>query len=468
MSLQPKLLINGELIDSGATLDVINPATGAPFTSVPRATEKEALAAIAAAKAAFPAWSALPIEQRRAKLEALADAIKAHAQELARCLTQEQGKPLAEALNEVLYTEIFLRYVAKAEIPVEVAQDDADMRIEIHRKALGVVVGITPWNFPLLITSNKLGPALLLGNTIVLKPAPTTPVTVLLLGVLARDIFPKGVINIIADSNNIGSLLTGHPDVARISFTGSTGTGKKIMQNAASTLKRVTLELGGNDAAIVLDDVDVEKAAPKMFNAAFANCGQVCIALKRVYAHASIYDKLCDALAQLAEQAVVGDGLQEGSQIGPIQNAMQFEKIKGFLAAAKADGKVIAGGEVLPRPGYFVRPTIVRDIADDSVLVKEEQFGPILPVLKFNDVDEALARANNTPYGLGGSVWSSNVERAYEVAKRIESGTVWINHHLHFGPHVPFGGAKESGIGVEFSQEGLLEFSQTAVISLAK
>lgn len=468
MSLQAKLLINGELIDSGATLDVINPATGAVFTRVPRATEKEAMAAVAAAKAAYPAWSALPLQERRAKLVQLADAIKANAQELARSLTREQGKPLADAQNEVLYTEIFLRHFAKTEIPVEIAQDDAEMRIEIHRKALGVVVGITPWNFPLLITSNKLGPALLLGNTIVLKPAPTTPVTVLMLGALARDIFPKGVVNIIADSNNIGALLTGHPDVARISFTGSTGTGKKIMQNAASTLKRVTLELGGNDAAIVLDDVDVEKVAPKIFNSAFANCGQVCIALKRVYAHASIYDRLCDALARLAEQAVVGDGLQEGTQIGPIQNAMQFEKIKGFLNAAKADGKVIAGGEVMDGPGYFVRPTIVRDIADDSVVVKEEQFGPILPVLKYDDIDDALQRANNTPYGLGGSVWSSDVARAYEIAKRIESGTAWINHHLHFGPHVPFGGAKESGIGVEFSEEGLLEFSQTAVISLAK
>jgi len=227
-----------------------------------------------------------------------------------------------------------------------------------------------------------------------------------------------------------------------------------------------TLELGGNDADIVLDDVDVEKIAPKIFGSAFANCGQVCIALKRVYAHASIYDKLCDALAREAEKAVVGDGLEEGTQIGPIQNAMQFEKIKGFIAAAKTDGTIIAGGEVLNRAGYFVRPTIVRDISDDSVLVKEEQFGPILPVLKYDDVDDALARANNTPYGLGGSVWSSNVDRAYEVAKRIDSGTAWIN--LHFAPHVPFGGAKESGIGVEFAHEGPMEFSQTAVISIAK
>jgi aldehyde dehydrogenase (NAD+) len=468
MALAQKLLINGELVDSGAVLDVINPATGKVFTSVPSAGEKEAMAAVAAAKAAYPAWSALPLDERRKRLVALADAVKANAAELARTLTQEQGKPLADAANEVLYTEVFLRHFAAADIPVTVAQDDDAMRIEVHRKALGVVVGITPWNFPLLITSNKLGPALLLGNTIVLKPAPTTPVTVLMLGALARDIFPKGVINVLADNNGIGSLLTGHPDVARISFTGSTATGKKIMQNSASSLKRVTLELGGNDAGIVLDDVDVDAVAPKIFDAAFANCGQVCIALKRLYVHSSIYDRLCAALARLAEQAVVGDGLEEGTKIGPIQNAMQFEKIKRFIATAKADGTIIAGGTELNRPGYFVRPTIVRDIGDDSALVREEQFGPILPVLKFDDVDDALQRANNTPYGLGGSVWSSDIDRAYDIARRVESGTTWINHHLHFGPHVPFGGAKESGIGVEFAEEGLMEFSQTAVISRAK
>jgi acyl-CoA reductase-like NAD-dependent aldehyde dehydrogenase len=261
MALPQKLLINGELVDTGLVLDVINPATGKPFTQVPRASEKEALAAIAAAKAAYPAWSGLPLKERRAKLIALADAVKAHEQELARTLTQEQGKPLAEALLEVQTTELFLRHFADASIPVKVAQDDASMRVEVHHKPLGVVVGITPWNFPLLITSNKLAPALVLGNTIVLKPAPTTPATVLMLGALARDIFPKGVVNILADNNDIGALLTGHPDVARISFTGSTGTGKKIMQNAAATLKRVTLELGGNDAAIVLDDVDVDQVA---------------------------------------------------------------------------------------------------------------------------------------------------------------------------------------------------------------
>jgi acyl-CoA reductase-like NAD-dependent aldehyde dehydrogenase len=468
MTLPQKLLINGELIDTGLTLDVINPATGKTFVTVPRASEKEANAAVAAARAAYPAWSALPLKERRAKLAALADAVTANEQELARALTQEQGKPLGEALFEVQTTAVFLRHFANVDIPVKIAQDDETMRIEVHHKPLGVVVGITPWNFPLLITANKLAPALILGNTIVLKPAPTTPVTVLMLGALAQTIFPKGVVNILADSNNIGAVLTGHPDVNRISFTGSTATGKKIMQNAASTLKRVTLELGGNDAAIVLDDVDVEKIAPKMFGSAFFNCGQVCIALKRVYAHSSIYDKLCNALAREAEKAVVGDGLQEGTQIGPIQNAMQFEKIKGYLNTAKQGGKVIAGGAALNRPGYFVQPTIVRDIADDSPLVVEEQFGPILPILKFDDIDEALERANNTPYGLGGSVWSGDPQRAYEIARRIDSGTVWINHHLHFGPHVPFGGAKESGIGVEFGEEGLMEFSQTAVISIAK
>jgi acyl-CoA reductase-like NAD-dependent aldehyde dehydrogenase len=319
-----------------------------------------------------------------------------------------------------------------------------------------------------MILSFKLPPALLAGNTLVVKPAPTTPLASLKFAELVADILPKGVLNFIADVNDLGDALTHHPDVRKISFTGSTATGKKVMASAAETLKRITLELGGNDAGVVLDDAKPEAVAKGIFDGAFMNSGQVCLAIKRLYVHESIYDRMCNELAQLAEAAIVDDGLKQGTQLGPLQNKMQYEKVKGFLDDAREHGKIIAGGEVMDRPGYFIRPTIVRDIAEGSRLVDEEQFGPVLPVLKYSDTDEVIKRANNTTYGLGASVWSSNLERAHEVASRLEAGTVWINKHLDMAPHIPFGGAKNSGLGVEFAEEGLAEFTQLQVINVAR
>jgi aldehyde dehydrogenase (NAD+) len=233
-------------------------------------------------------------------------------------------------------------------------------------------------------------------------------------------------------------------------------------------LTRFTLELGGNDAAIVLADADVDAVAARLFGAAFYNAGQICIAVKRVYAHSSIYDRVCDELAKLAKAAVVGDGTEQGVQIGPLQNAAQFEKAKNFLAAAAKDGTIIAGGSALEGAGYFIQPTVVRDIKDDSILVQEEQFSPILPVLAFDDIDDVVERANGTPFGLGGSVWSSDVKQAKAVAERIDSGTVWVNQHLNLTPAIPFGGAKRSGFGVEFGREGLAEFTQLHVVNIAR
>ncbi|QCI94677.1 aldehyde dehydrogenase family protein [Novosphingobium sp. EMRT-2] len=463
-----KLLIGGELVPGDMTLDVVNPATGEPFTTVPRASAAQADKAIAAAKAAVPGWSAVPFAERSRKLIELADAIAARRDEFARTLTLEQGKPLAEAQGELAWTEGYLRHYATLELPDRVIQDDADGYIAVRHKPLGVVVGIIAWNFPLLVACWKIGPAVLAGNAIVLKPAPTTPVAALMLGELCRDIFPAGVVNVITDANDLGPHLTSHPDVAKIGFTGSTATGKRIAATGADTLKRVTLELGGNDPAIVLEDVDVRETAQAIFGNAFLNCGQVCLAVKRAYVHADIYDAMCEELANLAQAAVVDDGLQQGTQIGPIQNAMQFEKVKGFLDAAKAEGKVIAGGEVMERAGYFIRPTIVRDVTDGDRIVDEEQFGPILPVIRFDDVDDVIARANASEYGLGGSVWSKDVARAADVASRIESGQVWVNQHVGIGPHIPMAGFKNSGLGVEQSVEGLAEYTQLQVINIKK
>ncbi|MCW1430781.1 aldehyde dehydrogenase family protein [Novosphingobium sp. JCM 18896] len=463
-----RLLIGGELVAGDATLEVVNPATGQPFVTVPRASPRQAEAAIAAAKAALPGWGATPIDERRARIVALADAVAANADALARSLTLEQGKPLPEAQGEVAWTEGYLRHYATLDLPDRVIQDDDQGYIAVRHKPLGVVVGIIAWNFPLLVACWKIGPAVLAGNAIVLKPAPTTPVTALKLGELCREIFPAGVVNIITDANDLGAHLTSHPDVAKIGFTGSTGTGKAIVANAASGLKRVTLELGGNDPAIVLDDVDIKATAKAIFGNAFLNAGQVCLAVKRAYVHEDIYDAMCEELARLAQEAVVGDGLEQGTSIGPIQNRAQFEKVQGFLETARRDGKVIAGGQVLDRDGFFIAPTIVRDVTDGDRIVDEEQFGPILPVISYADIDDVVMRANASEYGLGGSVWGRDVERAAAIAGRIESGQVWVNQHIAIGPHIPMAGFKNSGLGVEQSVEGLAEYTQTQVVNIAR
>ena len=463
-----RMLIGGQLVNAAQHLDVINPATGAAFARVPRASVADADAAIAAAKAAQPAWGATPIADRRRALTALADAIAARAAELARLVTLEQGKPLPEAQGELAWTEGYLRHYATLDLPDRIIQDDDTGYIAVRHQPLGVVVGIIAWNFPLLVACWKIGPAVLAGNAIVLKPAPTTPVTALVLGEICKEVFPAGVVNVITDANDLGPHLTGHRDVAKVGFTGSTPTGKAILANSADTLKRITLELGGNDAAIVLNDVDVRAAAAGIFASAFLNCGQVCLAIKRAYVHADIHDAMCAELARLAQAAVVGDGLEQGTTIGPIQNAAQYEKVKAFLDSARRDGTVIAGGQAIARAGYFIEPTIVRDVTDGANIVDEEQFGPILPVIRFDDIDDVIARANRGDYGLGASVWSGDVTRAADLAARLQAGQVWVNQHIAIGPHIPMAGFKQSGLGVEQSVEGLAEYTQLQVINIAR
>jgi len=463
-----RLVIDGRLVEGASTFDVVNPATERVLAKCPRADLAQLNQAVAAAKAAFPAWSATPLEDRRRLVLRLADALSARADEFARLLTQEQGKPLAMAQGEIAGSVAMIQAFAAMDLQDKVLKEDETQRIVQRRAPLGVVAAITPWNFPLILLMIKVPPALLAGNTVVVKPAPTTPLTTLRFGELCAEILPAGVVNVITDQNDLGGALTGHPDVAKVAFTGSTATGKKVMASVAGTLKRLTLELGGNDAAIVLNDVDPKEVAPKIFMAAMLNTGQVCLAAKRVYAHDSIYDELCAELAKLADAAVLGDGLDPDTQFGPLQNKTQFEKVLGYIADGRERGKIIAGGTRADGPGYFIRPTIVRDIPDDARLVREEQFGPVLPVLRYSDIDDAIRRANSTDYGLGATVWSSDTERAYEVACRIDSGTVWVNKHLDLPPDVPFGGAKQSGLGTEMGQEGLEEFTQSRIINIAR
>ncbi len=462
------LLIDGKLVAGATTLDVINPATGKLLTKCARADQAQLDQAVAAAKKAFPRWSATPIESRRQALLKIADALAARSGEFARLLTEEQGKPLAHAAGEVAGSVAMIQAFAAMDLPNKVLRENAVERIVQIHAPLGVVAAITPWNFPIILLMIKVAPALLAGNTVVAKPAPTTPLTTLLFGELCVDLLPPGVLNVIVDQNDLGGALTQHPDVAKVAFTGSTATGKKVMASVAGTIKRLTLELGGNDAAIVLDDVNVKEVAAKIFMGAMVNSGQVCLAIKRVYVPDSLYEAMCAELVELANAAVVGDGLDAATQMGPIQNKAQFEKVKEFLEDARAHGKIIAGGKALDRDGYFIPPTIVRDIPDQSRLVREEQFGPVLPVLKYSSLDDAIERANGTEYGLGGTVWGRDAKRAYDVAVRMGSGTVWINKHLDLPPDIPFSGAKQSGLGTEMGQEGLEEFTQSRVINLAK
>jgi len=460
------MLIGGALIDTPHPIEVVNPATEGPAGKCARGEPGHVDAAVAAAGAAFPAWADTPVEDRRRVLHAIADVAERHAAEIAAILVAEQGKPLAAARGEVDRVAGAFRHVAHFDLTTHAltALDGGD--VELRRRPLGVVAAIVPWNFPLILMAAKVPYALLAGNTVVLKPAPTTPLATLRLFELAREVIPPGVVNTLADPGDLGPVLTAHPGVAKISFTGSTATGRRVMASAADTLKRLTLELGGNDAAIVLDDADVGAIAPRLFEAAFRNSGQLCAAVKRLYVHESIHDALCARLVELADAAVVGNGAAPGTTMGPLQNRAQFDRVLGLIEDAREQGDLLTGGP-MSGPGYFIRPAIVSDMPDDSALVAEEQFGPILPVLRFVDEDDAIQRANASPYGLGGSIWTADMKRGHTLVSRLDCGTVWINKHAEMSHDIPFAGAKQSGFGVEMGPVGLEEFTRIQVISAA-
>ena len=463
-----RLLVGGALVETDRHLDVLNPATGAWLASCPRADEVVLDDAVAAAKAAFPSWAGLPWEHRSERLVALADHLETGQDQFAQLMTLEQGKPLFLALVEVNQAIGILRTFAAMRLDDEILRDTDREHIVQQRSPLGVVAAIVPWNFPLILLMSKLAPALVAGNTVVVKPAPTTPLTTLLLGELCADLLPPGVVNILVDDNDLGDRLTRHPDIAKIAFTGSTPTGRRVMESAAPGLKHLTLELGGNDAALVLEDAPVKETAAALFGAAMVNSGQVCVAVKRAYVPDALYDDMCAELAALAQGAVVDDGLVAGVQFGPLQNKAQFDRVLDLIEDSRQVGTVIAGGKAVDRPGYFVRPTIVRDLPDDARVVREEQFGPILPVLRYADIDDAVARINDSDFGLGASVWGRDVDRAVAVASRLEAGTVWINKHLDLQFEIPFRGSKQSGLGAEFGMDGLREYTQARVINIAK
>ena len=470
MATQYKNLINGEMIDTGSWLDVVNPATEEVIGQVPACGQDELDKAVAAARAAFKTWRKTPIEERRAAIMAISGAIKENADELFRLLTSEQGKPHEQARGEIYGAAGMAAAQSTLELEEEIIQDD-DTRLHRSRRVpVGVVGGIVPWNFPVMMAIQKIVPAMLSGCTIILKPSPFTPLTTLRIAELIADKVPAGVVNIITGEDDLGPMITQHPDIDKITFTGSTATGKKIMEGASADLKRITLELGGNDASIVLPDADPKKVAEQLFWSSFSNAGQICIAAKRVYIHEDIYDELSQAIADYAKQVKVGDGSEQGTGVGPIQNKKQYDRVLELIEDAKDNGyQFLLGGDTDPSgTGYFVPLTILDNPPEDARIVAEEQFGPVMPLMKFSSEEEVIERANNSEYGLAGAVWTGNPDKGVEIAEQLETGTVWVNEFLHLSPFAPFGGHKQSGFGAEYGKEGLKEFTYPQVITVKK
>jgi len=470
-------IINGRALSSTRTFESLNPATGEAVGLVPHSSLDEIKEAISAAKLAQPAWAARSEAERKAILKDVAVAIGKNSEHLARLVTYEQGKPLGGvgpgqvpgSRFELFASKAWTDVPADLDLPIEVVFEDDGRRDEVHRRPYGVVAAIAPWNWPLMIAIWQIIPAIRAGNTVVLKPSEYTSIATLELVRIISEVLPAGVLNTVTGPGDVGAVLTESPLVDKIMFTGSAATGCKIAATAARNVTPTTLELGGNDAAIVLPDADPKQIAMDLFWGAFINAGQTCACAKRVYVHESLHDALVEELRKIAVSVPMGNGMDDGVVMGPIQNRAQYDKVVSLVESAKVDGATIVCGGVAPDgPGYFYPLTLITDVTDGSKVVDEEQFGPVLPIIRYQDTDDAIRRANRLDTGLGASVWSTDIELAKSIASRIEVGTVWINHHGVVHPMVPFGGAKRSGWGVEFGIEGLKSMTRPHVISIKK
>jgi acyl-CoA reductase-like NAD-dependent aldehyde dehydrogenase len=469
MSDSLQITVGGMDVAATATFEVVNPATGKTFAHAPSADRELIDFAVTNSADAFETWR-IDEEVRRQCLRDAAAAVNDAAEDLATLIASERGALLSFARQEVQTAVAWLRYYAKLEIPRDILQDDAFGFTEIVRDPLGVVAAIAPWNYPLGLAVWKIAPALRAGNTVVLKPSPYTPLSSLLLGRVVQRVFPPGVLNVVSGVDAIGPWVTGHWAVRKVSFTGSIETGKRVAAAAVSDLKRVTLELGGNDAALVLDDADVDKIADDLFWGAFTNAGQICFAIKRVYAPAKLYDEIVAALADRARMVVVGDPFDPATTMGPVANKVQLEWVSALVTDAVDNGGVVAsGGSRLDRAGYFYSPTVLSGVDDGFRVVDEEQFGPVLPIVRYTDVADAVQRANASRCGLTATVWTSDPERADPIARQLDCGKVSINTHVGgIGPNLPFGGHKWSGLGVENGPWGLHEYTDIKVVHRKK
>ena len=463
-----RLLIGGDHVASREHFEVVDPADGEPFATAPECDADMLDRAMDAAAQAFTSWR-VDEDARRAALQQAARTVAAAVEELAALLTREQGKPLADARMEVGGVALWLNYYAGLATEPVVLKDSDRGRVEVRRRPLGVVAAITPWNFPLALAAWKVAPALRAGNTVVLKPSPYTPLATLRLGEVLATVLPAGVLNVVTGRDPLGAAMTAHATPRKVSFTGSTATGRHVAAAAAGDLKRVTLELGGNDAAIVLPDADLDAIASRLFWGAFVNNGQTCIAIKRLFVHDALHDGLVERLAQLATTVRVGRGSDDGVLLGPLNNQPQLDRVAALVDDAVAQGgTAVTGAGRIGGRGYFYAPTIVTNVDRRVRLVAEEQFGPALPVLRYSDVDDAIAAANATDFGLGASVWGSDAEAAAAVAAQFDSGTVWINTHGAVTPDQPLAGTKSSGIGIENGPWGLNEFTDLQVLHTTK
>jgi aldehyde dehydrogenase (NAD+) len=464
-ALNLQMTIDGADAPSAITSTVVYPCTERPIATYPDADLGHLEQSVAAAAEAFPDWAARSWQDRRVALERFADLLAAAQQDFAVILAVESGRPLRWTHREMSYSVHYIRILAALELPAR-DMSRPGLHAELKRKALGVVAAIAPWNAPVVLAVAKIANALLVGDTMVLRPSPFTPLSALYLGMIGREVFPPGVFNVITGDAGIGAGMTTHPKVAKISFTGSTATGKKIAAAAAPSLKRLTLELGGNDPAIVLADADVNAVAQTVFATALANCGHFCAAIKRLYIHEDIYDEVCQAVIALAQSVVLGDSFDPAATMGPLQNRPQFERVWGLFDDAMQQGaRVLTGGERFEGPGLFIPPTLVDGIDHDTRLVKEEQFGPVLPLIRFKDEALVLRMANDTNYGLGGSVWTRDIERGLAFAERLEAGTAWVNQHGAFTAALPMPFAKESGVGIDYAEYGLAEHARPMLLN---
>lgn len=465
------MTINGDAVTAADTIPVYNPATKGVIAEVPNAAQHHLDTAVVCARKAFDTWKKTTVEQRQQAVLRFADLLETHAEAFMTLLTREQGKPRAGAEWELLGSIAWLRGIATQSLPDEILEESKDRRVVTRFTPIGVVGAIVPWNFPILLAIWKIAPALVAGCSVIVKPSPYTPLCDIKLGELGQQVFPPGVLSVITGGDELGKQITAHPGINKIAFTGSTETGRHVMRSAADTIKRVTLELGGNDPAIVLPDVDPKAVAPQLFWAAFQNNAQFCNAAKRLYIHEAVYDEVRDALVEYVVNRVkVGDGTQEDTDLGPIQNEMQYNKVKNYFADCREKGYVFAlGGEIDESlEGWFVPVTLVDNPPEDSRIVQEEPFGPILPLLKWSSEADVVARANDTIYGLGASVWGNDLESVQRIGNQLDVGTVWLNEVHQYSPAQAFGGHKQSGLGCENSLHGLMEYTNWQTVTLNK
>ena len=466
-----QLLIGGERVEgTGSPVDVINPATEEIIGSVRSAGEKEVDASVEAAGSAFKGWRNTPAPERGERIHALADWIGEHTESLARTLTLEGGKPLVENRDEMSWSASCLNFYAemgRIERGRIVPSGEAGQLNLVVKEPYGPIAAIVPWNYPILLLMWKLAPALAAGNTVVVKPSPYTPLSTLELAEAMAEIFPPGVVNVIAGEADTGRALVANPDVALVAFTGSVETGKQVARAAADRLAKVHLELGGKDAFIVCDDVDVELAARGAAWAAYLNSGQVCTSAERFYVLPKIYDEFVDAFVDQAAAIVLGDPMEDSTDMGPLVRSVQREAVEAQLSSARASGaRILFGGERPSGAGYFLSPAVVVDVDDTMDLMSKETFGPVAPIARVSSLQEAIERTNDSPYGLGANVYTRRLDYMLTAMEEIEAGTVWFNDPLTDNEAAPFGGFKSSGNGRELGPEGLEDFRQTKHIHI--